>query len=912
MAERIPKIILFILLVFVANASYSQIDEVRVIDNKGTIKNVDGSVTNEIQDLSLSGNTLTITNNTGATDIDLAPYLDNTDNQQITNFSIDGSNVLTLTLEEGGTKTVDLSGYVNTDDQGLTLDAGTNILTLEDGGTVDLSPYLDNTDDQIISASLDNTTKILTISLVDGGTQTVDFTTVLAAAGTDDQALTLETGNILTLEDGGTVDLTPFLDNTDDQAISASLDNTTKILTISLEDGGTQTVDFTTVLAAAGTDDQALTLETGNILTLEDGGTVDLTPFLDNTDDQAISASLDNTTKILTISLEDGGTQTVDFTTVLAAAGTDDQALTLEIGNILTLEDGGTVDLTPFLDNTDAQTIALAGNTITLANGTGSDTTVDLSVFALDSDVAGVQADVDQNKLDIATNAANITSNESDISSFQTEQLNQNGFITANASEITTNTTAIGVNSTAIASNDSDISSLQTEQSTQNTFITANASAITTNSTGIGTNTSDISTNATNISNHITADGDLSATNEIQTLSISGSDLTISSGNTVTLPSGSGPETDPIVGAVTGLVKADGSGTISAAVAGTDYLVTEVDGSITNEIQTLLQTGTDVTLSAGGGTISVVDNDNDSTNELNTAVSSTDNSLTVTDSGGSFSADIINTNLLVWNRGEYTSIVNGVPSDPVLLISNDFGNRIVAGSDDGLFLNYFIQRSSNVGNIISISGDGTSGDPFEFFASETVTTYTDATVGTKHKIGEYTNETPTAVAINETVTKFEQETTTPTGVITYTDEAGGTSTAKVVSTVTTNPDHVVLQTGVANNNPNSISVGSDGGAYFASPLTRAIISIDSGNGNLVLDGTHSTIIIKKKRAIVLPTGDEYLGKIYIIKNTLEGGGGKLTISTYKGDKDNNKMEVKEKYTLWLQYDGVDWQQISKE
>lgn len=36
-------------------------------------------------------------------------------------------------------------------------------------------------------------------------------------------------------------------------------------------------------------------------------------------------------------------------------------------------------------------------------------------------------------------------------------------------------------------------------------------------------------------------------------------------------------ETDPIVGAVTGLVKADGSGNISAAVAGTDYLVTETD-----------------------------------------------------------------------------------------------------------------------------------------------------------------------------------------------------------------------------------------------------------------------------------------------------------------------------------------------
>jgi len=34
-------------------------------------------------------------------------------------------------------------------------------------------------------------------------------------------------------------------------------------------------------------------------------------------------------------------------------------------------------------------------------------------------------------------------------------------------------------------------------------------------------------------------------------------------------------ETDPVVGAINGLVKADGAGNISQAVAGTDYLVTE-------------------------------------------------------------------------------------------------------------------------------------------------------------------------------------------------------------------------------------------------------------------------------------------------------------------------------------------------
>jgi len=36
-------------------------------------------------------------------------------------------------------------------------------------------------------------------------------------------------------------------------------------------------------------------------------------------------------------------------------------------------------------------------------------------------------------------------------------------------------------------------------------------------------------------------------------------------------------ETDPVVGAISGLIKSDGSGNISAAVAGTDYIATETD-----------------------------------------------------------------------------------------------------------------------------------------------------------------------------------------------------------------------------------------------------------------------------------------------------------------------------------------------
>jgi len=70
------------------------------------------------------------------------------------------------------------------------------------------------------------------------------------------------------------------------------------------------------------------------------------------------------------------------------------------------------------------------------------------------------------------------------------------------------------------------------------------------------------------------AAGYLTSETDSQTLSLVGTDLSITNGNTVDL-SGfltSYTETDPVVGAVTGIVKADGAGNISAAVAGTDYL----------------------------------------------------------------------------------------------------------------------------------------------------------------------------------------------------------------------------------------------------------------------------------------------------------------------------------------------------
>lgn len=83
-------------------------------------------------------------------------------------------------------------------------------------------------------------------------------------------------------------------------------------------------------------------------------------------------------------------------------------------------------------------------------------------------------------------------------------------------------------------------------------------------------------------------DADADPTNELQSLSLAGSNLTISGGNTVNLSSINPPLTEAQV---------------DAYVSNNGYLTSEVDGSTTNELQTLSVSGNNIVLSNGGGTI---------------------------------------------------------------------------------------------------------------------------------------------------------------------------------------------------------------------------------------------------------------------------------------------------------------------
>lgn len=329
------------------------------------------------QDLSLAGNTLSLTND--ATTVDLSAYLDNTDAQDL---SLAGN---TLSLTGDGT-TVDLSSYL--DDT-----------TLTDGDIAGFGYIKTDTDVTGVSGQLTGTD--LTVTVTEDGTDytstNIDLSSLQDGTGTDTQDLTL-TGNILSLtNDATTVDLSAYLDNTDAQDLALTGD------TLSLTGDGT-TVDLSGYM-----DDTTLT----------DGDIAGFGYIKTETDDQTIDTlSLTGTT--LNISLESDGQpdQTLDLSPLQDGTGTDNQDLTLT-GNTLSLtNDTTTVDLSPYLDNTDAQDLSLAGNILSL---TGDGTTVDLSGYLDNTDVSGVSGQLTGTDLTmtVTEDGVDYTSANIDLSSLQ-------------------------------------------------------------------------------------------------------------------------------------------------------------------------------------------------------------------------------------------------------------------------------------------------------------------------------------------------------------------------------------------------------------------------------------------------------------------------------------------------------------
>ncbi|MEB8347500.1 hypothetical protein OO010_15715, partial [Flavobacteriaceae bacterium KMM 6898] len=409
-----------------------------------TMTSTDGSVTlvqtGDDYDLSVAVVDGTETKVTAGTNVTVAgdgsiatPYvvgvatLDDADadptNELITSANLTGTDL--NIIDAGGTTIVDLSSLNNsgTDDQTLSIVG--NDLSILDGNTVTL-PSADGTETKVTAgtnvtvagdgsiatpyvvgvatlddADADPTNEIQTMTSTDGSVTLVqtgddyDFS-VAEADGTETK---VNAGTNVTVAGDGSI-ATPYVvsvatlddadaDPTNEYNTAFSVNGANLELT---DLGSTMTVP----LASLGTDDQALSLA-GNTLTLEDGGTVDLTSYLDNTDNQNLSTSgaagditisngnnisinvndadADPTNELITSAnltgtdlniIDAGGTTIVDLSS-LNNSGTDDQTLSI-VGNDLSILDGNTVTL-PSADGT--ETKVTAGTNVTVA-GDGS------------------------------------------------------------------------------------------------------------------------------------------------------------------------------------------------------------------------------------------------------------------------------------------------------------------------------------------------------------------------------------------------------------------------------------------------------------------------------------------------------------------------------------------------------------
>ena len=224
---------------------------------------------------------------------------------------------------------------------------------------------------------------------------------------------------------------------------------------------------------------------------------------------------------------------------------------------------------------------------------------------------------------------------------------------------------------------------------------------------------------------------DNDTTNEIQLLSIANDTLFLTKGGYVLLPSSKGTSLDndstnelqllTLVGSTISLSQNGGSITIfdgnyssltgaptllSSFTNDVGYLTTEVDASVTNEIQTLSLTNDTLSLTNGGGSVYIPSGgagtslDNDSTNELQT-ISKTGSTITLSDNGGS---------VTVFD-GDYTNLTNQ-PAIPTLTsdLTNDSG--FLSTEVDGDSSNE-LQTISKTGSTITLSDNGGSVTVFD-------------------------------------------------------------------------------------------------------------------------------------------------------------------------------------------------------
>jgi hypothetical protein len=366
------------------------------------------------------------------------------------------------------------------------------------------------------------------------------------------------------------------------------------------------------------------------------------------------------------------------------------QTLTLTDGNSVTLQVGGGGG------GTDDQTISLSGTTLSIEGGNA----VDLS--ALQDGVDDADADPTNEIQDLSFNVA---TNELTIAGGNTITIPSGG-----------------TDADADPNNEIQIITISGDQLS----LSNGGGTVTLPAGGGGTDSQTLTfnpaTNELTISggNTVTipsggTDADADPMNEIQTITISGSTISLSDGggSLDLMPLLSAIDTDDADADATNelqslsfnagtneLSLSDGGGTVTLPSGGTD-----ADADPTNEIQTITKAGSTVTLSDGGGSFTdqVDDADADPTNEIQT-ISKAGNTVTLSDGGGSFTDEVIDADADPMNELQTISLAGNN-----LSLSNGGGSVLLpGGGTTELELPYFDEVSEPLGGAFHVHNISTN------------------------------------------------------------------------------------------------------------------------------------------------------------------------------------------------------------
>ncbi|MDC8003361.1 hypothetical protein POV27_04825, partial [Aureisphaera galaxeae] len=767
-----------------------------------------------------------------------------------TNLVDNGDGTITYTNEAGVAQTVDIAAIVVAFETTSTIvdnGDGTYTYTDEDGNTT----TIDIPGNETVTNLVDNGDGTITYTNEAGVAQTVDIAAIVVAFETTSTIVDNGDGTYTyTDEDGNSTTFT----GTDDQDLTgATLTGT--MLTVDIENGASVTVDLAGLettstmvdngdgtytytdedgnsVTFTGTDDQTLSL-TGTTLSIEDGNSVDLSVI--GSDDQNLTgASVTGTT--LQVDIEDGTPAMVD----LAGAITDGETTTSMVQNdtngviTYTDEDGGTS--TADVTSTDAgnllttgtdggsffDQVAIAANettSILTDNGDGTYTYTDEDGNSTtftgtdDQDLTGATLTGTMLTVDIE-NGASVTVDLAGLETTSTMVDNGDGTYTytdedGNSVTFTgtddQNLTLTGTTLSIEDGNSVDLAALSdslvdngdgtfTHTAVDGTAVTfdANTSTLTDNGDGTYTITNDDGSTIT-----------FTGTDD-QTLSLTGTTLTIEDGNSVDLSAIGGTDDQNLTGAsVTGT-------TLQVDIEdGTPAMVDLASAIVAGETTSRLVDNLD-------GTYTYTDEDGTAT----TFVGTDDQDLTgATLTGTMLTLDIENgASVTVDLAGLETTSTMVDNGDGTYTYTDEDGNSVTfTGTDDQTLSLTGTTLSIEDGNSVDLSvvQDGTGTDDQNLSLTGTILSIEDGN----------SVDLAGAIITGETTTSMVQNDTS--GVVTYTDEDGATSTADVTST----------------DAGNILTTGTDGGSFIDQAVVQAIetdlvVTTDGTATGVTLSGTN--------------------------------------------------------------------------